>query len=216
MQVHHTTFSLAGLTLQRVDFDPLTFSAQDLLWLPHHRQLQGAVKKRQAEHLAGRLAAAHALRAFGCHPIPAIGNQQQPLWPAGLFGSISHCETTALALVARHPVGVDIERIMTRTLCAEIATCLINDDEQQILHASAFPLTLALTVAFCAKESLFKAFSSRALPLTDFAASRILRLDADSVQLRLYPTQYPQLSERRCTVHWQHNGDHIVALCADQ
>ena len=70
MHTTHSTFSLAGHTLHRITFDPATFTDADLLWLPHHAQLADAGRKRKADHLAGRIAAAHALPD---HTMPAIG-----------------------------------------------------------------------------------------------------------------------------------------------
>ncbi|OON38681.1 hypothetical protein BTJ39_17655 [Izhakiella australiensis] len=214
MDVQHTVFSVAGYPLHRIDFNPQTFSDADLLWLPHHHQLQNAVRKRKAEHLAGRIAAVHALRDRGHNQIPAIGSQRQPLWPPGLFGSISHCNSTALALVASHPVGVDIENIMTPTLCEEIASIILNEDERRILLASPLPLTTALTIAFSAKESLLKALCALAPPLGDFTAARLVAISADSVQLIIYPTENPRFNGRRYRVCWQSDHHHIVTLCA--
>lgn len=37
----------------------------------------------------------------------------KPLWPHPWYGSISHCERSALAVVSVRPIGVDIERILT-------------------------------------------------------------------------------------------------------
>jgi enterobactin synthetase component D len=65
------------------------------------------------EHLAGRIAAACALKAAGVKDVPGTGDQRQPLWPAPWSGSISHCGTRALAVVADRPVGIDIENVFT-------------------------------------------------------------------------------------------------------
>ena len=70
MHTTHRTFILAGHTVHHVTFDPTTFTDADLLWLPHHAELANAGRKRKAEHLAGRIAAAHALPD---HTVPGIG-----------------------------------------------------------------------------------------------------------------------------------------------
>lgn len=113
MRHHHTALPLAGYTIQQVEFDPATFQPEDLFWLPYHASLSGWGRKRQAEHLAGRIAAVYALREVGEKQPPAIGDQRQPLWPTPWFGSISHCGQRALAVIADRPVGVDIERRFT-------------------------------------------------------------------------------------------------------
>ncbi len=116
MRHHRTVLPLAGYTIQQIDFDPATFQPEDLFWLPYHASLTGWGRKRQAEHLAGRIAAAYALREVGEKRLPAIGDQRQPLWPTPWFGSISHCGQRALAVIADRPVGVDIERRFTPQL----------------------------------------------------------------------------------------------------
>ncbi len=65
MRHHRTVLPLAGYTIQQIDFDPATFQPEDLFWLPYHASLTGWGRKRQAEHLAGRIAAAYALREVG-------------------------------------------------------------------------------------------------------------------------------------------------------
>lgn len=65
MLTTHTPLTFADHTLHIVEFDPASFHEQDLLWLPHHAQLLSSGRKRKAEHLAGRIAAVHALREYG-------------------------------------------------------------------------------------------------------------------------------------------------------
>ncbi|ASG63896.1 hypothetical protein CEW81_17980 [Kluyvera genomosp. 3] len=157
MKTHHSTLH----TLQRIDFDPDSFTPGDLLWLPHHAKLARSGKKRQTEHLAGRIAAVHALRAFGEKSVPGIGKNRQPIWPEGLYGSISHCGNTAIAIVARTPVGIDIEAVFSPQLADELASLIASEEELAVLRHSTLPFPLALTLAFSAKESLYKAFSSQ-------------------------------------------------------
>ena len=63
MHTTHTTLTFADHTLHIVEFDPDSFHEHDMLWLPHHTQLLSSGRKRKAEHLAGRIAAVHALPA---------------------------------------------------------------------------------------------------------------------------------------------------------
>ncbi|WP_447334342.1 enterobactin synthase subunit EntD, partial [Klebsiella quasipneumoniae] len=191
MRIHHATLPLAGYTLQQIDFDPATFQPEDLLWLPYHASLSGWGRKRQAEHLAGRIAAVYALREVGEKQPPAIGDRRQPLWPAPWFGSISHCGQRALAVVTDRPVGVDIERQFTPPLAAELESSIINEVEKKVLLHSGLPFPLALTLAFSAKESGFKATptaSQRALGFDDF---QIVEVTASTVALRFAGQCYP-------------------------
>ncbi|WJD49257.1 enterobactin synthase subunit EntD [Enterobacter sp. PGRG2] len=207
MDYHHTTLPLAGLTLHRIDFDPATWRDADLFWLPHHTQLHHTSQKRQREHLAGRLAAFHALGA-----IPAIGDNGAPVWPAGVFGSISHSGTTALAVIATRPVGVDIERCLDAKLCAELADSIVDADERAVLTASGQPLPLAITLAFSAKESLYKAFSARALPYPGFASARVTALTDAQLSLTLSARFCPALAGETVTADWCVAQDDVITL----
>ncbi|HAT1617867.1 TPA: enterobactin synthase subunit EntD, partial [Raoultella ornithinolytica] len=74
MQTTHSTFLFAGHRLHQIDFDPATFAPHDILWLSHHPQIAHCGRKRQMEHLAGRIAAACALKAVGVKGVPGTGD----------------------------------------------------------------------------------------------------------------------------------------------
>ena len=195
MRHHRTVLPLAGYTIQQIDFDPATFQPEDLFWLPYHASLTGWGRKRQAEHLAGRIAAAYALREVGEKQPPAIGDRREPLWPAPWFGSISHCGQRALAVIADRPVGVDIERRFTPQLAAELESSIISPAEKTALLRSGLPFPLALTLAFSAKESGFKAWSSHASGLPGFHSARIVALTTQQIHLRFTASFSLQLAD---------------------
>ncbi|MBC3838151.1 enterobactin synthase subunit EntD [Klebsiella pneumoniae] len=195
MRHHRTALPLAGYTIQQIDFDPATFQPEDLFWLPYHASLTGWGRKRQAEHLAGRIAAAYALREVGEKRLPAIGDRRQPLWPTPWFGSISHCGQRALAVIADRPVGVDIERRFTSQLAAELESSIISPAEKTALLRSGLPYPLALTLAFSAKESGFKAWSSHASGLPGFHSARIVALTTQQIHLRFTASFSLQLAD---------------------
>lgn len=110
----------------------------------------------------GRLAAKQALSQLGLVPT-AVGrskNGRAPIWPRTIVGSISHCNTTAVALVSSdaniRAVGVDIEelsrwsdKLKTKVFCAdEISAYEQASDKADMLIAS-----------FALKEALFKAIN---------------------------------------------------------
>ena len=169
MRHHRTVLPLAGYTIQQIDFDPATFQPEDLFWLPYHASLTGWGGKRQAEHLAGRIAAAYALREVGEKRLPAIGDQRQPLWPTPWFGSISHCGQRALAVIADRPVGVDIERRFTPQLAAELESSIISPAEKTALLRSGLPgFHSARIVALTAQQVHLRFTASFSLQLADF------------------------------------------------
>ncbi|HEY4468631.1 MAG TPA: enterobactin synthase subunit EntD [Klebsiella sp.] len=206
MQIHHSIIQLAGHALQRVDFDPATFQPEDLLWLPHHARLADSVRKRQSEHLAGRIAAVYALREVGEKDVPAIGDQRQPLWPSPWYGSISHCQHSALAVVSARPVGIDIERILSPALAAELESGIINSAEKSLLDASGLAPELALTLAFSAKESAFKACHPDVQAGVGFSDFELLYIKEGSLLLRLSAGEY--------RLHWIKAGEYVLTLCS--
>jgi enterobactin synthetase component D len=212
MHTTHRTFILAGHTVHRVTFDPTTFTDADLLWLPHHAELANAGRKRKAEHLAGRIAAAHALPD---HAVPGIGPSGEPLWPEGVSGSITHSGTQAMAIVVRHPtalVGIDCEAILAEREAREIQDGIIDAQEAMCLTRSGYPFALALTLAFSAKESLFKALFPQVKTYMGFDCARVTALDERTISLELsYPAgEYPE--DTRFTLAWQTNDESVWTL----
>lgn len=210
MRHHRTVLPLAGYTIQQIDFDPATFQPEDLFWLPYHASLTGWGRKRQAEHLAGRIAAAYALREVGEKRLPAIGDRRQPLWPTPWFGSISHCGQRALAVIADRPVGVDIERRFTPQLAAELESSIISPAEKTALLRSGLPFPLALTLAFSAKESGFKAWSSHASGLPGFHSARIVALTTQQIHLRFTASFSVQLADFTLQINHLIKDDFVI------
>ena len=210
MRHHRTVLPLAGYTIQQIDFDPATFQPEDLFWLPYHASLTGWGRKRQAEHLAGRIAAAYALREVGEKRLPAIGDRRQPLWPTPWFGSISHCGQRALAVIADRPVGVDIERRFTPQLAAELESSIISPAEKTALLRSGLPFPLALTLAFSAKESGFKAWSSHASGLPGFHSARIVALTTQQIHLRFTASCSLQLADFPLKINHLIKDDFVI------
>lgn len=145
-------------------FDPQQFSqalyAELGVQLP--TAIASALTKRQAEFLAGRYVAHQALKHLGLRfdQIP-IGAARAPIWPAGVVASISHLNSRAIcaASLDSHTqfLGIDIEQQLDLTTALEIKQSIISASEEAILNATGMQLDVALTIAFSAKECLFKA-----------------------------------------------------------
>ncbi|MBJ3781797.1 enterobactin synthase subunit EntD [Enterobacter asburiae] len=212
MQVNHSTFLLAGLTVHHVSFDPATFTDADLLWLPHHAELSHAGRKRKADHLAGRIAAAYALNE---RTIPGIGPSGEPLWPDGMSGSITHSGMQAMAVVIRERqalIGIDCEAILPENEAREIKNGIIDAQEEPVLSHSGYPLPLALTLVFSAKESLFKALFPRVQAYMGFDSARVTKLDDKTLTLAL-TRQLAGFNEGAAfTLHWQLQGEQAITL----
>jgi enterobactin synthetase component D len=204
MHTTHTPLTLADHTLHIVEFDPASLHEHDMFWLPHHAQLISCGRKRKAEHLAGRIAAVHALREFGLKTIPGIGTQRQPVWPQGLFGSISHSASTALAVVSRQPVGIDIEAIFTPQTAIELANSIVTHTEKKFLANSDLSIEQALTLAFSAKESAFKATQASRQADAGFTQYQIVELQHNQMILRAHHQTYRVL--------WRFLGNAVITL----
>jgi 4'-phosphopantetheinyl transferase EntD len=123
-------------------------------------RMRPAVEKRHREFYAGRYLATVACARLG-RPRPSLphGNAGEPLWPAGVTGSITHCDTwVAVALATTTGVtalGVDVEP--ARPLPDGIAAVVGGPDELRSL--AALPPSLCPDrLLFCVKEAVFKAW----------------------------------------------------------
>ncbi len=144
----------------------------------------GAVPARLREFHAGRHAARAALAAAGlpappnpappnpANPNPAppipIGPDRAPVWPPGIVGSLSHCASLCLAVVARTSdltgLGLDVED--DAPLPPDLWDIILSPAELAHLPPTA-PGQTAKRV-FVAKEAAYKAQYPQSLALFDF------------------------------------------------
>jgi enterobactin synthetase component D len=123
-------------------------------------RISKAIEKRQAEYLAGRCAAKLALYEHGLSPqdIPP-GADRAPIWPSGLRGSISHtrhhCGCVLTENIGLQP-AIDIEHIVDEKKFTALNGVVLSQHDQRVLAASDLSRLTAATLAFSAKESLFK------------------------------------------------------------
>ncbi|MFE7118046.1 4'-phosphopantetheinyl transferase superfamily protein [Streptomyces sp. NPDC057654] len=126
---------------------------------PAERELADALEgARRRDFVAGRHAAADALRLLG-RSGPVLRDGARPRFPAGVRGSVSHCQGGAAAAVAAVGpetvgVGVDVERL--GRLDRRTAGLVLTRRERAGLLREPADAAL-LTVAFSAKEAAYKA-----------------------------------------------------------
>jgi 4'-phosphopantetheinyl transferase EntD len=131
------------------------------------RSLGRAVEKRRREFTTARACARLALARLGLPPAPiATGERGQPLWPAGVVGSVTHCASYRACALARAAelAGLGID--------AEPHAPLPEGVLGQIARAEELPSLSALAgthpevhwdrLLFCAKETVYKVW----FPLT--------------------------------------------------
>lgn len=135
-----------------------------------------AKPKRVAEYVAGRLCARAALQQLGWQHTPGFGHQRQPLWPQGVWGSITHSNGMAVAVVSEKvSIGLDLESILADNIAQEVGDTLMTRTEQQRFSSQLSPRLI--TLIFSAKESFYKAAFPYVGRLFEFSAMDVLEID---------------------------------------
>jgi 4'-phosphopantetheinyl transferase EntD len=142
-----------------------------------------AVDKRRQEFVTARRLAREALGRLGHPPAPIrTGPAREPIWPAGVVGSITHCAGYRAAAVAGvgavSSVGIDAEP--NEPLPGGVLATVTDAGERDLLAALAakHPGVHWDRLLFSAKESVYKAWyplHRRWLGFTDVRLS----IDAD-------------------------------------
>lgn len=122
-----------------------------------------AVDKRRREFGTARACARRALGELGIPPVAITrGEKGAPQWPAGVVGSITHCDGYRAAVVARDTevttIGIDAEP--HGTLPEGVLDQIALPEELAhlpVLRAAA-PQIRWDRLLFCAKESMYKAW----------------------------------------------------------
>lgn len=182
--------SLAGFygTMIKVNFNPDEFDPvfYRLSGINDPFVQQKVSRKRQAEFLAGRIAAQAALAMLGISPeyqSVGINKHHAPVWPKGITGSISHHHTAAYAVVAAtsqySAIGVDAEQWLSTKVAGSTQDLIINTEEKALLHHPVLLPEQVLTLIFSAKESLYKALHPKVRQYFDFLDARILAINID-------------------------------------
>ena len=144
-------------------------------------ELPGTMRRR-GQFVVGREAARLAMKALGAeHKGIGIGTEGEPLFPAGVRGSISHTHRHSLAVVgwerAYRAIGIDIDD--ARPLGDAAAGGVTWKTEvKRIQRAMELGAPSAQNFAFSAKEAIFKC----QYPLT-------LNASLTALQARLLPAE---------------------------
>ena len=195
---------IQGITLFSTDFAVKHYhdNLYQQLGITFAQDIKGAVNKRKAEYLAGRYAAAQALKSFGVtRPTIPTGSDRSPIFPEGIVASISHTNTTALCAAGlskniKH-LGIDLETILNKTTINEVEHSIINGIEKEILVGLSMPYENAFSIVFSAKESLFKALYSNVKSYFDFSAAQLVHINENEnlIEFKLSQELSPTLSK---------------------
>lgn len=142
--------------------------------------LARAVEKRRREFALGRQCARAALGRLGFPPVSILpGPKRQPMWPAGVVGSITHCSGYCAAALARRAdlPGLGIDAELARPLSEGVVERIARPEEREWVAtqpASGTPWEMLL---FSAKESVYKAW----FPMTGtWLGFEDVRIDVDA------------------------------------
>jgi 4'-phosphopantetheinyl transferase EntD len=137
-----------------------SFADASPLFPEEEAELGEVAEERRRDFTMGRHCARLALARLGLGPLPILrGASREPLWPAGICGSITHCEGYSAAAVALRSdiqsIGVDAESV--RPL-SDSEVKLIALETERCWIAAADPRVPWSLLLFSAKESIFKAW----------------------------------------------------------
>ncbi|MGX9885157.1 4'-phosphopantetheinyl transferase family protein [Streptomyces sp. NPDC002276] len=126
-----------------------------------------AVPKRRREFTAVRACARRAMEKLGVPPQPILpGAHGAPTWPAGLIGSMTHCDGYCAAALARATdlasLGIDAEPHAALPDGVLSSVSLPAEQERLTRLADGLPAVHWDRLLFSAKESVYKAW----FPLT--------------------------------------------------
>jgi 4'-phosphopantetheinyl transferase EntD len=118
-----------------------------------------SAEKRRQEFQTGRACARLALERLGIPPVAILaGDRGEPLWPAGVVGSITHCSVYRACAVARTDalasLGIDAEPNLP--LPGGVLARIAFGPELAI--ESPAPGVCVDRLLFCAKEAIYKAW----------------------------------------------------------
>lgn len=127
-----------------------------------------AVRSRRREFTTARACARTALTRLGLPPVAIpSGAAGEPRWPAGVVGSITHCQGYRAAAVARATdlAGLAIDAEPSRPLPAGVLAAIATATERSRLRrcSAAAPAVCWDRLLFSAKEAVFKLW----FPLTE-------------------------------------------------
>lgn len=155
-------------------------------------QLATAVTKRKSTYLAGRVCAQRLLLHLGLASpnvdIP-IGADRCPVWPPAVAASITHTDMRAACIAAMDPevlgLGIDIESLLAPAQATELKSQIVDAREEALLRREFPTFEHGLSVAFSAKESLFKALYPSVGRFFDFDAAKVRAVQPSYVNLEI-------------------------------
>jgi 4'-phosphopantetheinyl transferase EntD len=146
--------------------------AQIALFPAEEELIRASAAKRIVHFTAGRCYARQALRQIDVDPVAIlVGRNHAPMWPAGVVGSISHCDAFCGVVVARREsvraIGLDVED--SSPLDSNLmATVWTGDELAHAANGSPLGAGDAAKLLFIIKESFYKAYAPATREFLEF------------------------------------------------
>lgn len=173
--------------------------------------LTEAAASRRSDFLMGRLAAVEALRRLGVEGSVGRSPDGAPVWPEGIAGSLTHHSGVAAAVVGRdlEGLGVDVcPRLEGDRLRAVVRQCLAEAERERWAGEEA------ATVAFAAKESIYKAAYPRAQRFIGFAEAEIVDVSNGHWTARVSGSLAEEIGVDAVTGSYAWDGSLLYAVLA--
>ena len=216
----NVTWSAAGFRMLE-EVGPASMAGGEGVAFPIPESLLAAAPRRLASFLAGRGVASAALRQAGFRdwdqPIGRL-TSGAPQWPVGWVGSIAHTDSLCVSAVAENDavsyLGIDCELMMSQKIASEVGTSIAPELAARGLDSAFTDFPQAVTVAFAAKESLYKALFPVVGSFFGFEAAEVELVDAAAgiLELRLAVPLAPALPAGRAfQCRWVVQRGHVIA-----
>ena len=173
--------------------------------------------KRLSDFSTGRYCAIKALEQLGIQDaIIPIGEDRAPIWPEGIVGSISHCDSLTGAIVAKSSdhisLGLDIEEIGRVT--SDLWDLVFTENEKNYLfRLSDEDILVQSTAIFSIKEAFYKFQHPLTKTFLDFLDVEVVMPGLNQVKV-LVETIEPSSIIRRNKVMYLIENECVISLIA--
>ena len=153
---------ISGILPPGVAASEIIGDLENAFLLPEEDAALGRVsEKRRREYSLSRVCARQALATLHVASVPILsGPHREPLWPAGIVGSITHCKGYCAVAVARRDrfetIGIDAE--IHAELPQDVLGTIALQEEIELIRALPATETRWDRLLFSAKESIYKAW----------------------------------------------------------
>ena len=181
--------------------------AETTMFASEAAHVAGAPPRRRREFATVRSCARDAMRRIGVAAGPILPDADRvPRWPAGVVGSLTHCEGYRAAAVGRADdlAGIGIDAELHEPLPVAATELVLRDEERTTLRTltETRPAIHWDRIAFCAKEAVFKAWFPPTRRWLEFAEVSVT-VDPDgtfAARLLVHDDRGPEAFTGRWTV----------------